>query len=183
LYHVASDNEKRFLVIPGQKELFNDLYNELRSIAGRYVGRERRGHTLQPTALVHEAYLKLAGNSQVYSDRRHFLCVAASAMRQILMDHARARNSAKRGGGESTIHMDALDLAAPEGIDVLVVHEAIAQLERWDERQARVVELRFFTGLSIEETASVLDMSPKTVKRDWAMARAWIQQQWKGQSQ
>ena len=103
-------------------------------------------------------------------------------MRQILVDHARARNSAKRGGDQSRIHLDALDLAAPEGVDVLVVHEAIEQLESWDERQARVVELRFFTGLSIEETASVLDMSPKTIKRDWAMARAWIQQQWKSQS-
>src|SRR5262249_23636842 len=90
LYHVASD-EDRLPVISGQNELFNDLYNELRSIAGRYVGKERSGHTLQPTALVHEAYLKLAGNSQVYSDRHHFLCVAASAMHQILVDHARSR--------------------------------------------------------------------------------------------
>jgi RNA polymerase sigma-70 factor, ECF subfamily len=168
-------------VISGQKEFFDDLYSELRSIAGRYVGYERREHTLQPTALVHEAYLKLAARSQTYNDRHHFLCVAASAMRQILVDYARSRGCAKRGAGKSAITLDALDLAAPEeGIDVLVVHDAISQLELWDARQARVVELRFFTGLSLQETAEVLGMSPDTVRRDWAMARAWLQRQMKG---
>jgi RNA polymerase sigma factor (TIGR02999 family) len=135
---------------------------------------------LQPTALVHEAYLKLSASSHAYNDRHHFLCVAASAMRQILVDHARSRHSAKRGGAIPKITLDGLDLAAPEGVDVLVVHDAISQLEHWDERQARVVELRFFTGLSLQETAEVLGMSPETVKRDWGMARAWLQQQMKG---
>lgn len=156
---------------------FDGSYDQLRRIAGSYMSRYADAPTLQATALVHEVYLKLAKGA-TFADQQHFVCTAVSAMRQILVDHARARKRAKRGGEFSRVTMNALDLAAPESeIDVLVLNDALDRLAVYDPRQARIVELRFFMGFSVEEAAQLLDISEKTVKRDWAMARAWLQKE------
>jgi RNA polymerase sigma factor (TIGR02999 family) len=137
---------------------------------------ERPGHTLQPTALVNEAYLRLAGVTQIqWRDRAHFLAVAARTMRRILIDLARAKGYQKRGGRPPKVSLDDVDVAAPDaGHDVVAVHEALDTLAQQDARKAQVVELRFFGGLTVEETADVLGVSPETVHRDWKFARAWL---------
>lgn len=156
---------------------FDGSYAKLRRIAGSYLKQHADSSTLQATALVHEVYLKLAKGRQ-FADQDHFVSTAVTAMRQILVDHARARRRTKRGGEFSRVTMSALDLAAPGSeVDVLVLNDALDRLAVWDARQARIVELRFFIGLSVEETAELLAISEKTVKRDWAMARAWLQKE------
>ena len=157
------------------------VYDELRRIAANYLRRERSEHTLQPTALVNEAYLKLIDISNVsWQDRAHFFAVASNVMRQILVDHARARQTEKRGGDAQTIALDeAISFARQPEIDLLALDDALARLAGLDERQARIVEMRFFGGLSIEETAEVIGASPRTVKRDWAFAKAWLHKQLK----
>lgn len=158
-------------------EVFVDDYKDLRSLAAAYLRRCSASPTLQATALVHEAYLRLAIGHRDYADRTHFLCTAATVMRQILVDRARARRRIKRGGQMLRVALDGVELSAPLGIDVLVLNDALSRLEQWDARQAKIVELRFFIGLSVEETAELLNISTKTVKRDWAMARAWLQRE------
>lgn len=151
------------------------VYQELRQLAAGYLRDERGGHTLQPTALAHEAYLRLVGQRIAWQGRGHFLGVAARAMRSVLVDHARRRSAQKRGGGQAPVTLDTGMIAAnsrPVAFDDL--DRALDDLARLSERQARVVELRYFGGLSIEETAEVLGVSPITVKRDWATARAWL---------
>ena len=156
--------------------LFPVLYQEMRRMAAGYLRGERADHTLQPTALAHEVYLRLIGQADVqWQGRSHFLAVAARAMRGILVDHARRRKAQKRGGGQTPVPLDTSALAAggrPVAFDDL--DRALTDLARMSERQARVVELRYFGGLTIEETAEVLAVSPVTVKRDWAVARAWL---------
>lgn len=152
------------------------VYDELRRLAARYLRRERPGHTLQGTALVHEAYIRLIDQSRVeWQNRAHFFGVAAQMIRRILVDHARAKKSAKRGGAAPKLTLDeSLDLPQGPDIDLVRLDDALSDLERIDPQQARMVELRFFTGLSIEETAAALKVSPATVKRDWVLAKAWL---------
>jgi RNA polymerase sigma factor (TIGR02999 family) len=152
------------------------VYDELRRLAERNIRRERTDHTLQPTALVHEAYLKLVDQRQVHwHDRAHFFAVAAQVMRRILVDHARRHGAAKRGRGVAKVSVDEIVLAAPQSdVDVVALDESLERLATLDERQSRVVELRFFGGLTVEETAEVLNVSPATVKNDWRLARAWL---------
>ena len=164
---------------PAADQLFSALYPELRQRAALLLRRERPGHTLRPTDLVHEAYLRLADQSRCrWQDRAHFLAVASQAMRRILVDHARRRTAQKRGRQ----HQITLDTAAQDALptssdDILGVDEALERLALLDARQARVVELRYFVGLSIEETAEVIGTSIATVKRDWMVARAWLQRE------
>jgi RNA polymerase sigma factor (TIGR02999 family) len=151
------------------------VYNELQTVAHRYLQRERRPHTLQTEALVHEAYLRLLdGRPTPTESRAHFVAVAARLMRQILVDYARTRQAAKRGSGELVELTLAMDQVQPLSADVVAVDDALNALAHRDEQQARIVELRFFGGLTIEETADALDISPATVKRDWVVARAWL---------
>jgi RNA polymerase sigma-70 factor (ECF subfamily) len=151
------------------------VYQELRRLAAHYMKPERTSHTLQATALVHEAYLRLAGQKQPdWRDRTHFFAVASQVMRNLLVDHARARRRLKRGGGCELQLDEALTLAAFENKEVLALEEALQRLSRIDPRQERIVELRYFGGLSIEEVATVLGISERTVKREWQMARAWL---------
>jgi RNA polymerase sigma factor (TIGR02999 family) len=152
------------------------IYDELRRIAKRYMRQERPGHTLQSTALVHEAYLKLVGQHSVrWQNRAHFLGIAAQLIRRILVDYARGRHAEKRGGEAPKLSLDEA-LAIPEGrdLDLVLLDEALKSLAEFDERQSRIVELRFFAGLSVEETAELLQISPATVKRDWTAAKAWL---------
>jgi RNA polymerase sigma factor (TIGR02999 family) len=164
----------------GKQEALHDLlplvYTELRRQAARYLRRERADHTLQPTALVHEAYLRLVEQRNVqWQNRAHFFGIAAQAMRRILVDHARTRQRVKRGGPQHRTSLTSANLAVEaQSIDVIAVDDALKRLSELDERQARVVELRFFGGLSVEETAEVLDISPATVKREWSMAKTWL---------
>jgi len=155
------------------EQLFPILYGELRRQAGRYMRRERRGHTLQPSGLVHEAYLRLAGSPGLdWRSRAQFFAIAARVMRQVLVDHARRRRAAKREVCQVTL----TDAGAPEvPLELLDLENALRELVDLDQRQARVVELRFFGGLDVEETAEVLGLSPRTVKREWQTARAWLQ--------
>jgi RNA polymerase sigma factor (TIGR02999 family) len=157
------------------EELLPVVYRELRRQAARYLRRERQNHTLQPTALVNEAFLKLVDQKVQWQNRAHFFGVAAQAMRRILIDHARTHQRVKRGGVAPKVTLDDAMIAAEErSIDVLALDEALERLAALDERQARVVELRFFAGLSVEETAEVMKISPATVKREWSMAKAWL---------
>ena len=159
------------------EQLMPLVYRELHSIAARVLARESPGHTLQSTALVHEAYLKLVGQrSTRWQNRAHFLAISAQMMRRILVDHARHHQRIKRGGPMPTLSLDeAIAVPAPEAdLDVLALDDALTSLAQVDPRGARVVELRFFSGLTIEETAEVLAVSPGTVKRDWNTARAWL---------
>lgn len=151
------------------------VYAELRSVAHHYLQRERPDHTLQSTALVHEAYLRLVSGSPVATENRaHFVAVAARLMRQILVDYARSRGAAKRGAAYKVeLSQDAEPAPAP-GADVVALDDALKALTERDERQSRIVELRCFGGLTIAETAAVLGASPATVKRDWNVARAWL---------
>jgi RNA polymerase sigma factor (TIGR02999 family) len=152
------------------------VYGELRRIAARYMRRERPGQTLQATALVNEAYLRLARDEHLsFQNRAHLLGIAARAMREILVERARARGAQKRGGKDARVTLDEGMLAdAAEQVDVLALHTALDKLAALDAQQARIVELRFFGGLTIEEAAEVLGVSPATVKRGWAVARAWL---------
>ena len=158
------------------------VYDELRRLAEYHLRRERPDHTLQATALVHEAYLKLVDKPDArWQDRAHFFAVAAQAMRRVLVDHARARLGPKRAGGQAAITLTEARLEADEPpLDVLALDLALERLAARDAQQSRVVELRFFGGLTIEETAEVLGISPATVKREWAMARAWLRRELQG---
>ncbi len=156
--------------------LLESVYAELRGMAGALLKQEPSGHTLQPTALVHEAYLKLVDQSRAdWKNRAHFIAVAAQAMRRILIDHARTRKRAKRGSGGNrlTLHSGLLGTDEPL-VDVLDLDEALNKLEQINAQSARVVDLRYFGGLTIEETAAVLDASTSTVEREWRYARAWL---------
>ena len=152
------------------------VYDELRRIARRCLGGQRSGHTLQPTALVHEAYLRLVNrNAATWQNRTHFFAVAAQMMRQILVDHARMRAAAKRGGGAITLVLDeSMALPKKATLDLIALDDAMKRLALLDARQCQIVELRFFGGLSIDETAEVIDISPATTKREWATARIWL---------
>jgi RNA polymerase sigma factor (TIGR02999 family) len=151
------------------------VYQELRRIAQHYLRQERPDHTLQSTALVHEAYLRLMkqGPTDIES-RAHFFAVAARLMRQILVDHARRHRAAKRGSGLKLELNEAISLQVPPNIDLIALDTALNELARLDPQQSRIVEMRFFAGLSIEDTAKVVGISPATVKREWATARAWL---------
>jgi RNA polymerase sigma factor (TIGR02999 family) len=156
------------------EKLFPLVYDELRRLARRCLAGERPDHTLQSTALVHEAYLRLVDHSAVRSeDRVQFLAVAAQLMRRILVDHARMRYAAKRGGNCLTLALDDATLPQQREINLTALDDALHELSRIDPQQAQIVEVRFFAGLSTEETSQALGISPATVKRDWAMARAW----------
>jgi RNA polymerase sigma factor (TIGR02999 family) len=159
----------------GADELAPLVYQELRRLAASYMRRESPGQTLQATALVHEAYLRLAGEGTPWNDRRHFVGIAARAMRQILVERARARGAQKRWGALDRASLRESLVGAAVQDDLLpALDEALARLELLDAEQARIVELRFFAGLSIEETADALGMSPATLKRRWSLARAWL---------
>jgi RNA polymerase sigma factor (TIGR02999 family) len=156
------------------------VYDELRRLASNYLRREHPGHTLQPTALVNEAYLRLVDQRQAkWQNRAQFLGVAAQLMRRILVDHARQRDAAKRGGADrqSLSLTDADSIAGKPDADLLAVHDALNELAVMDPQQSRIVELRFFGGLSIEETAEVLGVGHATVERDWKLARAWLRRE------
>jgi RNA polymerase sigma factor (TIGR02999 family) len=155
--------------------LYQAVYDELRLLAESSMRKERAGHTLQPTALVNEAYLRLNPGAAQWQNRRHFFGAAAQAMRRILVDHARRKQAEKRGAGVERVTLADLDVSAPEDdLDVLAVNEALDQLAIADTRLAEVVSLRFFANMSIEDTARALDLSAATVKRDWTFARAWL---------
>lgn len=164
----------------GNQDALNELlplvYRELRHQAARYLRGEGRGHTLQPTALVHEAYLRLIENPNIqWQNRAHFCAVAARLMRRILVDHARTRGAQKRGGAATRVTLDdPASPAEPRFVDLLILDESLSRLADRDARQAQIVELRVFGGLSVDEAAGVLDVSPRTVKSDWQMARAWL---------
>ena len=153
------------------------VYQELRLLAARCLRAERVGHTLQATALIHELYLRLVDQDRAnWQDRAHFLAVAAQLMRRILVDYARARQAAKRGGAAVDVDIAAVDLGGTEVSveEVLSVDEALERLAELDPQQTRIAELRYFAGLTVEETAEALGISPRTVKRDWAVASAWL---------
>lgn len=163
----------------GDREAFDALvqriYRELRRQAHRYLRDERAGHTLQTTALVHEAYLRLHDKGPThFENRAHFFAISAQLMRQILVDHARARKAAKRDGGARLALEDVAPLLPSEGVDLIELDEALKSLARLDAQQSLIVDLRFFGGLSIEETSQVLGISPATVKREWTTARTWL---------
>jgi RNA polymerase sigma factor (TIGR02999 family) len=152
------------------------LYSELKSIARRHMMRERYGHTLQPTALVHEAYIRMAKSEDPSTNRERFLALASITMRRVLIDYARRRKALRRAGAQLTVTLSE-DLKQDElNLEVFALEEALTDLEAMDARPARIVEMRLFGGLSNEEIAAVLNISPRTVKRDWIMARTWLQQ-------
>jgi len=158
------------------------IYDELRRQAARYLRQERPGHTLQTTALIHEAYVRLVDQRNVqWQNRAHFFGIAAQMMRRILVDHARTKKRAKRGGSDIKVSLDdaAVAVKGPDQ-DVVAVEEVLSRLSKTDEQQSRVVELRFFSGLTVEETAEVMGISPATVKRDWSMAKAWLHRELSG---
>ena len=157
-------------------ELFEAVYDELRQIAERYFRREQSDHTLQPTALVHEAYLKLVDQSGIrWNDRAHFFGIAARAMRQILVNHALARKAAKRGGDRQRTPLSQIVVAAnSRALDLVTLDEALEKLAQLDERQGRIVELRFFGGLTNKEVAEVLGVSLRTIEGEWSIAKAWL---------
>lgn len=167
----------------GDRQALDDLmpvvYAEVRKLARSYLRRERSDHTLQATALVNEAYMRLVDQREVHwQNRAHFFGIAAQMMRRILVDHARMRKREKRGSGEDPVLLDeALEVASDRNLDVVALDDALTALADLDSRQAKIVELRFFGGLSIEETAEVTQLSPATVKREWAGARAWLRRE------
>ena len=160
-------------------ELTPLVYEELRQQAARYLRKERPNHSLQATALINEAFLRLIDVTDVqWQNRAHFFGIAAKLMRRILVDHARRRDAEKRGGSQVCLTLDeGLAWASEPDVDLLAIDEALDKLAIIDEQQARVVELRFFSGLTVEETATALGISPKTVKRDWSVARAWLKRE------
>lgn len=155
------------------------VYDELRALAESYLQRERPDHTLQATALVHEAYVRLVRQEDVeWKNRAHFFAVAAQAIRRILVDHARTRQRAKRGGDRQRVRLDEdVALLEERELDLLALDEALGRLATLHERQARIVELRFFGGLGLKEVAEILEVSPRTVDGDWSMARAWLRRE------
>jgi RNA polymerase sigma factor (TIGR02999 family) len=160
---------------PALATLLPRAYDELRNLAHRYLQNQRQGHTLQSTALVHEAYIRLANQQELkFENEKQFFGLAALIMRQILVDYARARGAAKRDGGYRMTLDDSLQLLDGKGLELLALDDALSDLARLDLLQSRIVELRFFGGLSIEETAQVLEISPATVKRHWSTARAFL---------
>jgi RNA polymerase sigma factor (TIGR02999 family) len=169
-----SDGDERAL-----DRLMPVVYKDLRRQAQRYLRRERQGHTLQSTALIHEAYLRLVDQRQVrWQNRAHFFAIASRLMRRILVDHARKHGARKRGGSKIQVPLDEAVAASEErGVDLLALDEALTRLAALDERQTRVVELRYFGGLSVEETAEVLGVSAATVKNDWSIAKAWLRRE------
>src|SRR5262245_55544210 len=164
----------------GDKAAFDELaqriYGELRGLARYYLRQERPGHTLQPSDLVHEAYLRLVNEKEIdWQNRAHFLGIAAVRMRHILVEHARGRHAAKRGGSEYRLSLGKAErLAEYRDVNLLALDDALKRSEALDPQKSRIVELRYFGGLTIEETAEALRISPATVKRDWSMARAWL---------
>jgi RNA polymerase sigma factor (TIGR02999 family) len=168
----------------GKKEAFDELfpfvYEELRRRASVYLRNERQGHTLQTTALVNEAYLKLVDKNEIeYEDRNHFFAIAANAMRRILVDYARTRKRKKRGGEDENLPLDEARFVSvnEKSVDLVALDEALNELAKFDERQAKIVELKYFGGMTNDETAEVLGISNVTVRRDWDMAKAWLHQQ------
>ncbi|HEV2884465.1 MAG TPA: sigma-70 family RNA polymerase sigma factor [Pyrinomonadaceae bacterium] len=159
------------------------VYDELRRIAHRYLQREREGHTLQTTALVNEAYLRLAGQKKVeWQNRSHFFAVTAQVMRRVLIDYARRRHFAKRGGDLRQVSLtDAAEMSQQRAAELLSLDEALIELAKFDSRKGQVVELRYFGGLSLEETAEVLKVSTMTVRRDWRAAKAWLYRRMKAE--
>ena len=154
------------------------VYEDLRRLARAYFTDEKTDHTLQATALVHEAYIRLVNWENVsWQNRAHFFAVAAEIMRKILIDHARRKNAQKRDGGQKILLDDAISFAKEKELDLLKLDEALQTLEKLDKRQAKIVELRFFGGLSIEETAYILKVSETTVRREWTFAKAWFQRE------
>lgn len=156
------------------RQLLPAIYDELRNLASREFRGQRADHTLQPTVLVHEAFLKLVGKPLHFQDRSHFMAVAAIAMRQVLVNHARTKNTQKRGSGErpAILHEEAVGKETP--MDVLSLNEALEQLASIDERKHRIVEMRFFGGMTVDEIAEALGVSKSTVEADWRAARAWL---------
>jgi RNA polymerase sigma-70 factor (ECF subfamily) len=156
------------------------VYNELHRLAKSYMRRERPDHTLQATALINEAYLRLARDNVDWQSRQHFIGVAANVMRRLLVDHARAHNAEARAGGIQRVEMEeGLMISAERSTEVLALHDALSKLEGVDARQAKVVELRYFGGFSVEEIGELLEISPRSVKRHWALARIWLLKQMK----
>jgi RNA polymerase sigma factor (TIGR02999 family) len=160
-------------------QLMPIVYSELRRLARRHLGGERPGHTLQTTALVNEAYLRLVGQRPLqWQNRAHFFAVSAQLMRQILVDYARARHNAKRGGRAVKVELDeAAEVSTERAAEMVALDDALTALAGFDQRKSRIVELRFFGGLSIEETAEVLKVSPGTVMREWTLAKAWLREE------
>jgi RNA polymerase sigma-70 factor, ECF subfamily len=159
-------------------EIMPVLYADLRRLARSFLGRERKGHTLQPTALVHEAYLRLSGQNSVdWQNRAQVLALAARMMRRVLLDHASSRGRAKRGGGERLLVGGEAAGTFPAPVDFIDLDRALTQLQQRDPQQAAVVELRFFGGLTIDETAGALNLSAATVEREWSTARLWLSRQ------
>lgn len=159
-------------------ELTPLVYDELRRLAGAYLRRERRGHTLQSSALVHEAFLRMVDQRVAWQNRAHFFGVAAQLMRRILVDYARNRGASKRGGDQTHLALDeALDEAEAQDADVIALDDALNSLAALDPRQSRIVEMRYFGGLTIEETAEALGVSHATVEREWNLARAWLRRE------
>jgi len=167
-----------------KEELYQMVYDELRRLAHRYMSRENSGHTLQTTALVNEAYLKLADTNNLnWQDRAHFFAVSANVMRHILVDHARASRAERRGGEAQQIGLeDIIEIPQAPNKDVLALNDALDRLAKVDARKSKVVELRYFGGLSVEETAEVLKVSADTVMRDWRLAKAWLLRELSGES-
>jgi len=162
-------------VIRADQPWLPEVYECLRQLAVAWFRAERPGHTLQPTALVHEAYMRLNATERSIDDRTRFGAAAAIAMRRVLVDHARARNASKRGGGWGRLDLDVVDAQGEtRPVGILELDEALRNLASEDERAARVVELRFFGGLTVDQAASMLDVSPRTVDTDWRFARAWL---------
>ncbi len=156
--------------------LFERVYGELRALAGNYLQNEREGHTLQATALVHEAYLRIVGQQNIeWQNRAHFFSIAAKVMRNILVDSARAHRADKRGGGTPKISLeDAVSFATEHNVDLVALDEALNRLAEIDSQRSKIVELRYFGGFTIEETASILDLSVNTVSRKWETAKLWL---------
>ena len=151
------------------------IYEDLRAIAEGHLRKERGNHTLQPTALVNETYLKLIGQHVSWQNRAHFFGVSAEIMRRILVDHARRKQAGKRGGGQQTISIsEGIDWPDSRDLDVVALDEALTALAEFDPQQSRIIEMRFFAGLSVEETAEAIGVSPTTIKREWRVARAWL---------
>lgn len=180
--HVDRSSESAQLLVrwrAGDQQALQTLipivYKELHDLAHYYLRKERRGHTLQTTALVHEVYLRLVGqNPAQIENRAHFVAVAAKLMRQVLVDYARNRGAAKRGPGHKIELSESLDLPKERPVDVVALDDALISLARRDARQVRIVELRFFGGLTLDEIAEIVGISPATVKRDWNVAKAWL---------
>ncbi len=173
--------ELLFQLSAGKKEVVNDIfpliYKELKKIAANYLSRERANHTLQPTALVHDAYLKLVDQNRLnWQNRAHFVGIAATIMRQLLIDHARRHKAEKRGGNQenASLEDEIIIVAGEQSTEIVRLDQALKDLAEIDEFKSRLVELRYFGGLSVEETAEVLGVSPITVKRHWRMAKAWL---------